>query len=59
MGLPATRQDRQPLDLPLPRGVWRRIIRAANSKETVTIKIEIVRGKVEAATTEENVRLED
>ena len=64
MGQPAAREAgggerHEPLNMPLPRGVWRRIIRAVNSKEDTEIHIVFKGGHVVAARAEREIDLED
>ena len=54
----ATVPEREPLSLPLPAAVWKRIIRAVNTKEDVLIGIKFEHGRVAWARAEKEIDLE-
>lgn len=51
--------SREPLNLPLPQGVWKRIIRAVNTQEDVDLRIRFRKGKVVLARIEKELDIEE
>lgn len=61
MSRPAIRTHEQqgPLELPLPRGVWRRIIRCVTSEENLCLRVVFKKGKAVSATVEKELELDE